>query len=201
MLQRTSSPETRVALKLRRRLVHLSSATYRVHAFDTIDSRAGTVDVLAAGGAANCTRGSLVAKHANAAPMSGPSQLFEAACFARSTGEPRTALPAIDACTPRSRSGPLRSACFSSSNATQALGPTWQGMDAQSSQSVLGDGLAAHAGDGGLATASLSYGHWPLSQHSIALPARPRCSTAGTRGLHWQVPRASPSGLAGRFAS
>ena len=141
------------------------------------------------------------AKHANAAPMSGPSQLFEAACFARSTGEPRTALPAIDACAPRSRSGPLRSACFSSSNATQALGPTWQGMDAQSSQSVLGDGLAAHAGDGGLATASLSYGHWPLSQHSIALPARPRCSTAGTRGLHWQVPRASPSGLAGRFAS
>ena len=141
------------------------------------------------------------AKHANAAPMSGPGQLFEAACFARSTGEPRTASPAIDACTPRSRSGPLRSACFSSSIATQALGPTWQGMDAQSSQSVLGDGLAAHAGDGGLATASLSYGHWPLSQHSIALPARPRCSTAGTRWLHWQVPRASPSGLAGRFAS
>ena len=133
-----------------------------------------------------------MAKHANAAPMSGPSQLFEAACFARSTGEPRTALPAIDACTPRSRSGPLRSACFSSSNATQALGPTWQGMDAQSSQSVLGDGLAAHAGDGGLATASLSYGHWPLSQHSIALPARPRCSTARTRVLHWHCRSREP---------
>ena len=127
------------------------------------------------------------AKHANAAPMSGPGQLFEAACFARSTGEPRTASPAIDACTPRSRSGPLRSACFSSSNGSQAPGPTWQGMDAQSSQSVLGDGLAAHAGDGGLATASLSYG-----QLSIALPARPRCSTARTRVLHWHCRSREP---------
>ena len=96
-------------------------------------------------------------------PRPSGCRLHRSGTFRSPTWEPRATSPAIDACTPRGRSGPLGLPCFSSLDATQTLRLALQGMEAQSSQPALG-GLAAHAGDGCLATASLS--HWRVRRRS-----------------------------------